>query len=158
MMTVMREQVISNGQRATHLQRIELAVLVCDLAATASAYLRAVSQVGQVAVDHLTDVRPQLTEFAALVQKLEAAPPETRPYRSLIPAQLWQQGVSRLNLDDLHKLDKTLLHALAQIDSGASETADLDELANRLDGISAAFTQLGLAELDIVVYGSENAE
>lgn len=138
---------ISSGQRAAHLQRLELAIRVCELSATAASYFRALSIAGVSAAPALQGVRSRLVEFARLIEKLQAGPPQPQQYRSLIPTQLWKRGLSAIEQDHLQELDKLLLNAFDQIDTEQAEVAYLGDLAARFRRISSAFDRLGRDEL-----------
>lgn len=142
-----RETVISNGQRAMHLQRVNVAVEVSDLAATGSAYFETVAEVGRSS--ELDTLLPDLHDFTALIALLSKAPAETLPYRALIPAQVWRKGTAEFA--DLARLDSDIDSALDTLESGITDAAALKTLAGRLRELSRAFAKLSQQELDASV-------
>lgn len=141
------EAVISNGQRAMHLQKVNIAVEVSDLAATTSAYFDAAAKVGTS--DELNSLIPDLRNFTALIGRLSQSPIETRSHRTLIPAEVWQRGTAEL--EDLTHLDTEIDTALATVEKGIFDTALLEQLALRLRELSRVFAELGQIELGALV-------
>jgi hypothetical protein len=139
-----REAVISNGQRAMHLQKVNIAVEVSDLAATGSAYFDATAQVGPSA--DLDTLIPQLRDFTALIARLSESPAQTRPYRTLIPAELWRKGTAEL--EGLTHLDSDIASALETVARGDLDVERLQALATRLRKLSRVFAEISRQELD----------
>lgn len=138
-----REAVISNGQRAMHLQKVDVAVEVSDLAATTSAYFEAAAKVGPS--PELNTLIPELQCFSALIGRLSESPIETRPYRTLIPAEVWRRGIAEL--DGLTHLDTDIDSALSMLQTGELDVDRLTSLALRLKTLSRVFAELGRQEL-----------
>jgi len=137
------QAVISNGQRAMHLQKVNVAVEVSDLAATSSAYFDTVAKVGTS--EELNSLLPDLRSFTALIARLREQPVQTRPHRTLIPAEVWRRGMQQF--DDLSQLDVDIDAALSKLQAGTSDTENLIKLASRLRQISRVFAELGKQEL-----------
>lgn len=143
------EAVISNGQRAMHLQKVNIAVEVSDLAATTSAYFHAAAKVGTSA--ELDTLLPDLHSFTALIGRLgESSPVRTRAYRTLIPAEVWRRGAAA-GLEDLSHLDADIDAALSMVESGTPSVEVLETLAERLRKLSNVFAELGKQELGVLM-------
>lgn len=139
-----RETVISNGQRAMHLQRVNLAVRVSDLAATSSAFFD-VTAAGEPS-EELNSLIPELRQFVELIGDLQDPPDEARRYRTLIPAEVWRQGTA--DFGNLSALDEDIDTALDAVEKDEADPGKLRALAERLSALSKAFSELGRGEYD----------
>ncbi|MDO3401369.1 hypothetical protein QWI29_15125 [Mycolicibacterium neoaurum] len=144
-----REAVISNGQRAMHLQKVNIAVEVSDLAATSGAYFDAVAEVGTST--ELDALVPQLHSFTHLIARLSEAPVPTRPYRTLIPAELWRRGIAGFDDVEMENLESEISDALGTVSAGNFDVNEIHALAARLRRLSSAFAELGRQEFNAVI-------